>query len=366
MGAMLTDPALQRLTAAPPSPGDEPTWLVAERAAALRRFTELGLPTPRNEDWRFTDLRPLRAALTMDARATAPSGGVTVHRMSEPTDRLVFVDGKLDREGSRLGALPSGAWCGSIAEALATRPDLVASALSPTDEQGGRPFAALNAAQFTDGMLLALQPGVVLERPIELVSLRLAQGGAPVQLRHRITVGAGSAATIVESTLGEGTGCSNDVTVVTLAEQAKLTYVKLQAETESAVHLAELRATLARASVLDGFFLTLGGRLSRQDIQVALTDEEARLALSGAYLLRGEQEAVIVPFADHQAANCQTRELFKGVLKDNAHGVFLGTIAVREGADGTEAHQQNRNLLVSRTARVDTRPELTISADEVR
>ncbi|MBV8156968.1 MAG: Fe-S cluster assembly protein SufD [Dyella sp.] len=367
MGAMLADATVQGLAAARRPPSEEPRWLSAGRAAALRRFMELGLPTPRDEDWRFTDLRPLRTALAPGAGAAAPStSGMTLHRLSQATDRLVFVDGRLDRSSSRLGALPPGAWCTSIIDALATRPDLVAPALAAMDEQGARPFASLNAAQFTDGMLLVLESGIVLERPIELVCLRSTQGGVPVQLRHRIAMGEGSAATVTESALGEGAGSTNDVSVLTLHDRARLAYVKLQTESGSAVHLAELRATLGSAAVLDSVFLTLGARLSRQDIHVALAGESARFTLSGTCLLRGEQEAVFAPFVDHQVANCQTSELFKTVVDDHAHGVFLGTIAVREGADGTEAHQQNRNLLLSPTARADARPELTIYADEVK
>jgi Fe-S cluster assembly protein SufD len=112
--------------------------------------------------------------------------------------------------------------------------------------------------------------------------------------------------------------------------------------------------------------LITGGLLSRQDIQVAMTGEAANLTLNGAWLLRGEQEATVAPSVDHQAPGGQTNELFKGVHGDRAHGVFLGSVMVREGADGTNARQLNRNLLTSPTARVDTKPELTIHADEVK
>ncbi|HUN49455.1 MAG TPA: SufD family Fe-S cluster assembly protein, partial [Stellaceae bacterium] len=142
--------------------------------------------------------------------------------------------------------------------------------------------------------------------------------------------------------------------------------IKIQIDGREAIHTALTRANLAHSAIYANFTLTLGARLSRQDTQVAINDEQVCLYLDGAYLLRDDQEATTATFVDHAAPNGKTREIFKGVMDDRSHGVFLGKIAVRPGADKTDAHQLNRNLLLSRRASADTKPELEILADDVK
>jgi Fe-S cluster assembly protein SufD len=351
------------------APVAQPEWVTELRAAATQRFLALGLPTARDEAWRFGDLRPLRAAMAADYVGVPGEVGaadIAPVLLKEAAHRFVFVDGVLAPELSRVGALPEGCWLRSWSETILQRPDLAEAGFSASDTLGGRHFASLNAAQFTDGMVLALEPGVTLSAPIELIQVGTGTNLPPAQLRHVVLLGAGSTASIVESALGLGGGCSNSVTTITLGEEATLTHAKLQAEPEAAVHLAETRARLDKGAKLSSFFLVLGARLSRQDVQAAMAGQGAELSLGGCYVLHGDQEATIVPMVDHQVAGCTTQEVFKGVLEEAAHGVFLGSIIVREGADQTEAHQQNHNLLTSPSARIDTRPELEIYADEVK
>jgi Fe-S cluster assembly protein SufD len=140
----------------------------------------------------------------------------------------------------------------------------------------------------------------------------------------------------------------------------------LQDEPRDAINFAMTRARLAKGASLDSFALTTGARLSRHDIIARMEGEGARLALNGAYLLRGEQEATTAIVVDHAAPGGTTREVWKGVVDERAHGVFLGTIQVRPHAQKTDAHQLNKNLLLSRRAHVDTKPELEILADDVK
>ncbi len=347
----------------------ELTWLSEQRTAAQRRFIELGIPTLRSETWRFNDLRQLRAALTQTGSVKGTSVTrrfLAAYRLDDVACSHIFVDGHFTSGLSKRGALPPGIWLASLTDTARHRPDLLMTAISATDVAGAQALASLNAATFTDGMVLAVPPGVTLSSPIELMQCRAASGGPPIQLRHIMLLGAGSKATIVETATGVAGGCSNTVTTITLGDRAQLTHVKLQAEPETAVHLAQTRATVGYAAALEQFILILGGHLSHQEIHTTLVGEGARFSINGNYVLRGTQEATIAPVVDHQASGGQTQKLFKGVLNDSAHGVFLGTIVVREGADRTDAHQQNRNLLTSPTARVDTRPQLEIYADEVK
>jgi Fe-S cluster assembly protein SufD len=343
-----------------------PAWLSAHRNAAIKRFAELGFPTRKQESWRFTDLRPLTAGPILPAEG---GSGISPSRLASSllggqTHRIVLTDGRFSPELSNIGSLPKGVALLSTAEALKTRPELVQAAFDASEETGAQPFASLNSAFFADGFVLALEPGVVLEAPVEIVHFAASPGS--FHLRNIIQAGAGSSATIVETAASDGTGWTNSVTAAAIGEGAAIRHVKIQDESQDAIHFSTVRSTVAKAGRYETFVLTLGAKLSRQDIHVAAAGEAANTVINGAYLLRGEQEATFAPFVDHQAPGCQTSEVLRGVIQDRAHGVFLGKMGVRPGADGTDAHQLNKNLLLSPKASVDTKPELEIFADEVK
>ncbi|MDR3516827.1 MAG: Fe-S cluster assembly protein SufD [Azospirillaceae bacterium] len=360
-----------------PGISDEPEWLCAHRDASIRHFAATGFPTRSAESWRFTDLRPLTASPILPAPDAVPNASERAladpppsdpppSELSVPTHRIILVNGRFIPRLSRIGALPPGVWLGSTADTVKARPGLIAAAFDASEIVGSQPFAALNAAFFADGFVLALEPGAVLETPIEVIHLGRTDTPVAFHLRNAIIAGSGSRATVIESTEGSGPGWTNAVTAITVDADASLRHIRIQNDGSEAIHTALTRATLARGARYENFALTLGARLSRQDIQVALSGEGASVALNGAYLLRGEQEATFAPHVDHQAPGCRTDEVLKGVMQDHAHGVFLGTIAVRPGADQTDARQLNRNLLLSPWAHVDTKPELEILADDVK
>jgi Fe-S cluster assembly protein SufD len=347
----------------------QPSWLRARREAAIQRFAELGYPKRHQEAWRFTDLRPLTSApiLPLPVQETHFDPTlVTACRFAGPSYRIVLVNGRYAPALSAIGVLPKGAWLGSIAEAVKARPDLVEAAFDGVEIKGAQPFAALNTAFFTDGFILVLDPGIVLETPVEIIHLADTATMGGFHLRSVVVAGRDSGATLIETMAGRGSAWTNTVASCDIGAGAKLRHVKIQNEAAAAIHLSLLRARLADRSGYESFILTLGARLSRQDIQIAMAGEDAAFALNGAYLLRDEQEATLAPFVDHQAPGGRTSELLKGVVEDHAHGVFLGAITVRPGADRTDARQTNRNLLLGPRAAIDTKPELEIFADEVK
>jgi Fe-S cluster assembly protein SufD len=346
----------------------EPQWLSEQRDAALARFAALGFPTRREEAWRFTNLRPLESVTFPPARegaALAPEQAAP-WRLAGPAHRLVLVAGRFAPELSEIGPLPEGAWLAPTARTLAERPDLARQAFDETDTSGGQAFTALNAALFADGFVLALEEGVALDRPVEIIHYGQAEAPASLHTRSAVLLGARSRATLVESFAGEGPYWTNAVAVLRLGPQSELRHLRLQDEGADAIHLAAIRATLGRAAQYRSFTLTVGARLSRYDAFVRLDGDKAQCNLDGAYLLRGEREATTATFVDHVAPGGVTRELFKGVVGDRAHGVFLGRIAVRPDAQKSDALQLNRNLLLSPRAAVDTKPELEILADDVK
>lgn len=372
MCSVATDPTLLALheafwACAAVSP--EPKWLTERRTTAMEGFVELGLPTRRDEAWRFTDLRPLITAEGLPAPAPAAAGDpamIAANRLPGQAHRIVLVNGCVAPDLSEIGALQPGVWFASVADTIDLRPDLIKAAFDVSDMFGAQPLASLNAAFFADGFVLAVDPGVTVRHPFEILHVGDATSRQAYHMRNVILAGAGSEASVVETYVGTGPGWTNAVTTVDVGAGATLRHVKIQAEGTDSIHLAVSRTRLAETARYDGFALICGARLSRQDLQVTVAGEAASLTINGAYLLRGEQEATFAPVVDHLTTSGQTNELLKGVLDGHAHGVFQGTIVVREGADFTAAHQLNRNLMMSRTARIDTKPELKIHADDVK
>jgi Fe-S cluster assembly protein SufD len=348
----------------------EPTWLDTHRSAAMDRFAETGYPTRKQETWRFTDLRPLTRQPILPAEGKMPTIDLEIlapFRLPGAAHRMVFVNGVFAPALSDLGTMPKGVWMGSTAEALTSRPELLEAAFDASETTGAQPLSSLNAAFFVDGVVLALEPDAELLLPLEIIHVGSAgDAAAAFHLRNAFILGANSRATVIETAIGSGSGWTNAVCSVSLGDGAGLRHIKLQKEAPSAIHTALVRASVAQAASYESFLLTLGAKMSREDIQVALSGDAACFTLNGAYLLRDDQEATIAPFVDHQALGCQTNEVLKGVMQDRAHGVFLGTVAVRPGADQTNANQLNRNLLLSPQASVDTKPELEILADDVK
>ncbi|MGH7124411.1 MAG: Fe-S cluster assembly protein SufD [Stellaceae bacterium] len=345
----------------------EPDWLLDRRAAALKQFAALGFPTRREEPWRFTNLTPLARTVFPPARPGQLTGHLSLepYRVRDAAHRIVVIDGYEVSTLSPIGRLPEGVWLSSTARALTERPDLAIAGFDERDVTSAQAFASLNGALFGDGFVLALSPGAVLDAPVEIIYANRA----PAQSAHprsAIIAGAGSRATVVETFLGGHDAWTNSVLRIELGEKASLDHVRIQDELPDAIHFGVTRARLERGARYESFTLTTGARLSRQDVQVAIEGEGAYCGVSGAYLLRGEQEATTATVIDHAARGGTTREIFKGVLDDRAHGVFLGRIGVRPGADKTDAHQLNRNLLLSPRAAVDTKPELEILADDVK
>ncbi len=340
--------------------------LAAQREAALARFQTLGLPTRRDEAWRFTNLRKLQGqSFVPAAEGPHPVPRLDRWRYASETHRFVLVNGRFAPELSRIGDLPKGALLAAAAPALARDSALAASLIDATDRDGGQAFASLNAALFADGFVLKLDRGVKLDRPVEILHWGEAAHHS-FHPRSLILLEAEAEATVIESFAGSGAYWTNAVTAIQLHDGAALRHVKIQDEDRSAIHLAQVRAHLDARARYHSFVLTLGAGLSRHETAVEFAQAGAECRLDGAYLLRGEQDATNATFVDHAAPNCATGEVFKGVVDDRAHGAFLGRIAVRPEAQKTEAHQLNKNLLLSPRAAVDTKPELEILADDVK
>jgi Fe-S cluster assembly protein SufD len=346
------------LDALGPSPVDA---LSVVRQQARARFADSGFPTRRNETWKFTELRPL-----VETRF-ALSGATDVGAFEAPgdADLLVFVNGRFSAAQSRIGALPDGVVLSSFADWARREPQAAAASF---DLGGGaeRAFLSLNAAFVGDGAVLIVPDGVALERRVRIVHWSQAEAASASHVKQIIRLGAGAAATVIESFAGTGGYWTNFSATVELGARARLGHYTLQDESSDAFHTAHLAATIGAGGHYDSFLLTLGARMARQDLQANLVGPDITCGYSGAYLLGGRQEAAVNALIRHAAPGGRTREVFKGCVGDRAHGVFQGKILVEQAAQKTDAHQLNKTMLLGDRAVMDSKPELEIYADDVK
>jgi len=362
----MSDALTDRFAALAPSlPGG--ARLRGLRAAGLERFRAAGLPTPAVEAWKYTNLDALQALGL--APAPAPTTPVRVPETEIAAldgYRAVLVNGRFAPDLSALDGLPRGATVESLAALSARDPAALEAELGPAPE--ALPLVALNTAFVDDGLVVRLARGVVLDKPIHVISVGApADGGhATFHPRHLVRLEPGAAATVVESHVGSGGYFVNSVVDLRLGEGAALKHYVLQKQSAEAFHVAALRLALAARAAYEGFVLHTGARLARHELRARIEGEGVDCRVNGLYLVAGEGHVDDTTFIDHAAPGSRSRQLFKGVLDDRARGVFQGRVLVRPHAQKTDAHQLSRALLLSRRAEMDGKPELEIYADDVR
>jgi Fe-S cluster assembly protein SufD len=356
------------LAAAFAPPPREPGWLSAARRAALGRFQALGLPTIRDEDWRFTSLAGLAPLELRRAAAPGPGAERALAAVRTEGPRLVFLNGRFRPELSSGAGLPGGAVLTTLADALARWPDEVRAQLGRLAVPDAHAFVAANAALFEDGAFLRLPPHAAAEAPVSLVHVTDVGAPAATHPRTLVVAGEGARATVAELFTG-GAGAAyltNAVTELVLGPGAEIEHVRLQVEAPAAYHVSVVHAEQAAGSALSSHAFTLGGKLSRAEIRARLAGEDARVAANGLYMAAGDQLVDNFSWVEHAVPRCTTSESYKGILDGRSRGVFSGRIRVLPGAQKTVAHQMSSNLLLSDDAVVDAKPQLEIFADDVK
>jgi Fe-S cluster assembly protein SufD len=340
------------------------------REGAMARFRELGFPARKDEEWRFTNVAPVAEAAALPL---ARPGGDDV----SPDDvsrlamdgahgaRLVFVDGHLRTDLSTRGELPEGVALRGLAEALADGKGPWSPHLARHAVQEDRPFVALNTAFLEDGAFLHVGKGVTVEEPIHLLYVSTRKACFP---RNLILLEEGAAARVVETyaSVGETAHLSVVVTETVVGKNADLDHYRIQAENERALHVSHCQVHQDRDSRYRSHGVTVGGRLTRNDIDAVLDEENISCTLNGLFLTHGTQHVDNHTRLLHKKAHCESHELYKGILDDDSTGVFSGKIHVFEDAQKTDAKQSSANLLLSDDAVVDAKPQLEIYADDVK
>lgn len=352
-------------------PHDSGDWLLGRRQAAAQQFADIGFPHARQEAWKYTGIDGLvnRGFETRDLEEEFPRHAVMRQFLKEPVaGRLVFVDGIYQPELSDCET--QGVTLGSLQAAMADGDRPVLAAVGSLSGIGEHAFAALNLATLHDGAVIRVAAGTRVEAPIELlhVTSRGAEGRA-LRSRHLVLMEEGASANLIERylSLDEGIGCFNNlVCEIRLAKGARLTHQRVQLESSQTYHLSDVHLGLAEAAHYRGIQASLGAAWSRTTLHNRFTESGAKCELEGLYLAGDGQLTDIHLDVDHAVPQCDSRENFKGILYGAGKAVFDGLIRVREQAQKSNAHLHNDNLMLSRRAEIDTKPQLVILADDVQ
>jgi Fe-S cluster assembly protein SufD len=344
--------------------------LQALRDRASVRVQEQAFPTTRDEEWRFTDLSPL-LDVTLErvaAQVAVEASELETFALPEAANsRLVFVNGVFAPALSATTNLPQGLIVGNLAQVWSQFPQLS----SYLGQQSGSEelFTALNTTGLTDAAVVVVPKNLEVDTPIHVLLLSTATK-APcfIQPRCLVVAEANSAVTVIEEhrAIGSGTYFTNTVAELWLAENAQVNHIRIQQDAQAAFHIGKTAVSQARDSRYTCHAISLGAKLSRHNLEIYQTGEQTHTVLNGLTMIRGEQLADTHSSIALSKPYGTSRQLQKCIVDDRAHVVFNGKVSVPQAAQQTDAGQLNRNLLLSSKARVDTKPQLEIVADNVK
>jgi Fe-S cluster assembly protein SufD len=360
----------------------DPVWLRQLREDAWQRFYAKGFPTTHDEDWRFTNLAALARTpfqLAVKGSVTVTAGQIEKFRVPGAGCRLVFVNGHFAPELSEVGDLPDTLEICSLERAIAKAmegsapegcaPEGIEQHLGRYADVRRDVFSALNTALWEDGAYLRIHRGAVIEQPIHLLYVS-AGAGAAIMTHPRTLIVAEptSHAAVIEDyvSIGEETAFSNAVTELVAGQDAVVSHFLVGRENLAAFNVSTLRLELARGTNVSSHSILLGGGLVRNNVHPVLAGEGAECLINGLFVGAGRQHLDNYMLVEHAQPQCSSRQFYNGILDDRARGVFHGRIVVHKDAQKTDAKQTNRNLLLSDDARIDTKPQLEIYADDVK
>ena len=349
---------------------NEPAWMKEIRRSAMGDFERLDFPTMKDEDWHFTNVGPIAEKVFGAARAGGEIAESVIERIAfgQESIRIVFVNGRLSSEMNQ-GELPDGLTVINLAQEIAAESQLLQRHFGQLAATESAAFTALNTALATDGAVIVIAANTVIDKPIHLMFISDSGAEASsIHTRNLIFAERMSKCTVIESyvSLGGDNYFTNAVTEVFVAEGAHLSHYKLQTEARNAFHVGTVQVHQKRDSRYESFSFATGGKLARTNIYTTLAGEASEAVLNGLYMCDGSQHIDHQTRIEHVAPNCPSHELYKGILDGNSHGVFNGKVYVHPEAQKTDGKQSNNNLLLSDGARVDTKPQLEIFADDVK
>ncbi|MFT4031904.1 MAG: Fe-S cluster assembly protein SufD [Siphonobacter sp.] len=351
--------------------GESRSLLHQRRRQALTRFEQLGFPTVKNEEWKYSNVRNL----VSQSFNLAPPVEVEaddlrfLHIPNLTGNILYFLNGQYQPQLSTIVSSEEEVQIMPFSEATKRFPELVEKHFAKYADDSTDAFTALNTAFAHHGVFISVPKGKVVEAPIILrFAVDARSENVAAQPRNLIVLGKGAEVKVSESfrTLGTFASFTNVVTEVALAEEARFEYYKIQDEPENASHIGTTQINHSRGSFSNSTTVTINGGFVRNNLNLVMGGEHVEAHLNGLYLPNGKQHIDNHTLVDHAMPNCYSNELYKGILFDQSTGVFNGKIFVREDAQKTNAYQSCKNVLASETATMNTKPQLEIYADDVK
>lgn len=342
----------------------------AVKKAAAQELRSLPFPTTRDEEWRFTNIKPIARTSFTKARS-ATSSGLTYDTATVPeaaNSTLVFVNGLFNESLSKVQGLPEGVIVTNLKKAAEQHADLVEISFNQANNFEQDYFALLNTAQFEDGSFIYIPKETKLEQTIHLVYLTEGAENSAAFPRNLILAERHSEFTVVEEYIGsdEHAYLTTSFTEILLGEEAHMSHVRLQKDGLKAYHVNRIVSKLQRGADLQSYTVSLGAEIFRNDVRAIMDGEGSHATLDGLVLVKENQLSDTHSIMDHRVANCTSHQLHKTIVDGKATSVFNGKIFVRKDAQKTDAFQENHNLQLSRDGMVYTKPQLEIFADDVK
>lgn len=353
------------------------SWLDRLRERAMDHFEQVGFPSVKEEEWKYTNVAPIARTGFSPLVSDDASSAVTKQELAAfiypeaEKSRLVFVNGLLRADLSSLSGLPEGVVAVDLAEAFDSDryAHVVQEYLARVVDCEENGFTALNTAFISHGAFVSIPKGSTVESPLHLLFFSdTPQSNRAVFPRVLIVAEENSNATVIESyvSLSDDVYFTNAVVEILLKDSARLEHYRVQDESAAAFHVTTTKADLGRNTAFDTTNITLGAQLSRHNLSVNMDHEGSECWVDGLYIIGNGQHTDTHSVIDHKQPHCTSHQLYKGILDGKSRAVFNGKVFVRHGAQKTDAMQTNKNLLLSNEAHVDTKPQLEIFADDVK
>jgi len=341
------------------------------RKNAIDSFKELGFPTVMDEDWRFTNLTPISKG---KFKINGKSNGITTDILKSyifkdlDTYLLVFINGKFSKELSNIEDIPEGVTISSLSVAKDESRELLAENIGKFLNFENEAFNALNTSFFEDGIFIHVPDSVSVKKPVHALYITHDDDQSIVNPRNLILIGSNSELKVIEHyvSTSDSSYLSNVVSEVYVGENSELEHYLLEFESKKAFNISTLRVQQEKYSNIKSHSILFGGAIVRNNVHPVLAGEGGNSLINGLYMSNGRQHMDNFMRVEHASPHCDSRQVYNGVLDDSSRGVFHGRIIVHEGAVKTDAKQTNRNLLLSDTAQIDTKPQLEIYNDDVK